>query len=653
MSAAAHEGTGPLQRAWAAWQRFWFTPADPTPLCLMRIVAGLLVLYVHVAYTFDLHAFFGPDGWYGTAQADRERREWPNFAPQSSWQTEPRFRMPQIAEQRRALRVFMDAVVRDLKTRPAGDREDRPTVLRMLRYLPIDPESRTEVLRYLQNLPADFAERDQELKKMVEAGPPKDAPPEVGKAAKSEPELPSFLLSLSPKQRELFRLDAHVFLDVLPAERALRSQLFAVFQLEGARDLGVLADLIETRLPRDDAARQAYLDYCERWTCPPDDPDIVAKGHTVYSPFFHIYNPRALELMHAANLLLIVLFTVGFCTRVTGVLAWLATLAYIQRDPLTLFGQDTMMNLCMVYLILSPCGELWSVDWLLARYRAGRAALRGGPRPADAGPRRSVSAGFAIRLLQVQYCFMYLSAGLSKLKGDSWWSGTATFLTMTNPEFSPLHIGLFRGFVVWLCKDNHRLLWELYMNATVIFTLVLEIGLPFLIWTRLRPVVLAGAILLHFGIALNMGLIVFSLFMFTLQLAWMPPGAIRRVFARPPSKLERARLRYSDDDPRQLRAAAAAYALDVWGQVDFDDRAARGRQEPAQLIAGGEAASGYALARKLTGVLTLTQPLAWVLRLPGVAQLGRAVWGGGVTAAPAAERDEAARKRGQKPVASR
>ena len=39
-----------------------------------------------------------------------------------------------------------------------------------------------------------------------------------------------------------------------------------------------------------------------------------------------------------------------------------------------------------------------------------------------------------------------------------------------------------------------------------------------------------GAILLHLGIALNMGLVVFSLFMFTLLLAWMPPRAIRRLF---------------------------------------------------------------------------------------------------------------------------
>src|SRR5262249_34492620 len=192
------------------------------------------------------------------------------------------------------------------------------------------------------------------------------------------------------------------------------------------------------------------------------------------SPFYHVSDPRAINLLHGLHLLAMVLFTVGFCTRVTGVLAWLGALAYIQRNPLVLFGQDTMMNLCLFYLMLSPCGEVWSVDWLIARYRAGRAALRTGQRPTPGGPRKLVAANFAIRLLQVQYCFMYLSAGLSKLKGDSWWNGTAPWLCMTNPEFSPLHIDLFRRALVWLCQDENRLLWEVSMNVTTVFTLVIE-----------------------------------------------------------------------------------------------------------------------------------------------------------------------------------
>src|SRR5437773_1391623 len=93
-------GSTKMRHAWAAWCRFWFTPADPTPLCLMRIVAGLLTLYVHVAYTFDLHALFGPEAWVPTAQADRERREWPVFLPQSSWEPRQEFRMPEMGDER-------------------------------------------------------------------------------------------------------------------------------------------------------------------------------------------------------------------------------------------------------------------------------------------------------------------------------------------------------------------------------------------------------------------------------------------------------------------------------------------------------------------------------------------------------------------------
>ncbi len=630
----------PLGRAWAAWSRFWFTPADPTPLCLMRIVAGLLVLYVHVAYCFDLQAMFGPHGWYSREQADRERHEWPVLVPQGTWVTQPRFRMPQIAEHRRALREFLGNVARD--------KEAMPKVLRLLRGLPADREQRMITLRYLQNrMPESFEQRDELFRRMV------DAPADDADAQKS---LPPFLLSLTRAQREMFRADAHALYQVLPAERQLATHVFTLLQIDSGQDLGPLALFIERLAANNptDEAREQYLDYCEYWGFAPDDPDLYVRGHIVYSPFFHTTDPRAVAVLHGLHLLVIVLFTVGFCTRVTSVLTWLAALAYIQRNPVVLFGQDTMMNLCLFYLMLAPCGATWSVDWLIARYRAGRDALRNGRPPADDGPRPLVSAGFIIRMLQIHYCLMYLSAGLSKLKGETWWSGVAPFLCMTNPEFSPLHLAWYRDLLHWLCLDQNRVLWELWMNTTNVFTLVLEIGFPFLVWTRLRPVMVGGAVLLHTGIALNMGLVVFSLFMFTLLLCWMTPAAVRGVFARPPARLQRLQLRYSSRDERQVRTAAAAHALDVWGQIDIVDRAAAGREpddEPAELIAGGEAATGFALAQRLARALGV--PGAWVLRLPGVAQVGRAVYDGGVRPAPTAERDEAAKKRAPKPVATR
>jgi hypothetical protein len=53
------------------WADFWFAPKDPTTLGFMRVVTGLLVLYIHLAYCLDLQAFFGKYGWYGQAFIDR------------------------------------------------------------------------------------------------------------------------------------------------------------------------------------------------------------------------------------------------------------------------------------------------------------------------------------------------------------------------------------------------------------------------------------------------------------------------------------------------------------------------------------------------------------------------------------------------------
>jgi len=46
-----------------AWDQFWFTPRDPTTLGAIRLCTGLMLFYTHLVWSFDLDAFFGPDGW--------------------------------------------------------------------------------------------------------------------------------------------------------------------------------------------------------------------------------------------------------------------------------------------------------------------------------------------------------------------------------------------------------------------------------------------------------------------------------------------------------------------------------------------------------------------------------------------------------------
>ncbi len=51
------------QGALGGWDRFWFKPADPATYCLLRILAGAMLFYTHLAWTLELENFFGPHPW--------------------------------------------------------------------------------------------------------------------------------------------------------------------------------------------------------------------------------------------------------------------------------------------------------------------------------------------------------------------------------------------------------------------------------------------------------------------------------------------------------------------------------------------------------------------------------------------------------------
>ena len=66
--AGAGQGSGTARPSWGrewldSWNTFWFTPADPLPLALVRIAAGCLLAWSSVVWLLDAAAFFGPGGW--------------------------------------------------------------------------------------------------------------------------------------------------------------------------------------------------------------------------------------------------------------------------------------------------------------------------------------------------------------------------------------------------------------------------------------------------------------------------------------------------------------------------------------------------------------------------------------------------------------
>lgn len=68
------------------WNRFWFTPADPTTLAAVRICTGIVLLYIHLTCLNQVLNFIGPDGWIDSQAAEELRvvnNDFPTF--QERW----------------------------------------------------------------------------------------------------------------------------------------------------------------------------------------------------------------------------------------------------------------------------------------------------------------------------------------------------------------------------------------------------------------------------------------------------------------------------------------------------------------------------------------------------------------------------------------
>jgi len=569
------------------WTHFWFAPTDPTTMAFLRVVTGVLVLYTHLAYSFDLYSFFGEKGWYGLDAVNRERREmpWRTASLTDGWQWwEETVRFPEEPHRRAALLDYSRNLPADLPAvnaklavlanqdfeeggYPSGVGQQAP---RFAATLSPDPKVRKGTLDAL----ADPALRDKN-----EAASPFDALIEPGhktdpnwRLKKLARDLEAFHSTLPPlpyprpaapsaewKAKEQAAIDARESVALYFAET---DEVHRYNYLKFARDL-----------VGPPAARQKKIEYVSYWNSEERYTDRT--GNPIFSIWFHIHTPTEMAAAHAVMLVVMLMFTLGLFTRVTAVLTWLCAVSYIHRNQQVLFGQDTMMNILLLYLMVSNCGAALSLDRLIARYRAAKASLKrcghiDGPTAAFlAAPPPSVAAGFAQRLLQIHFCFIYLASGLSKLKGPAWWNTGAFWDTMANPEFTMLHYQWYQDILRAMVE--HRIVYATAAAVMVGFTFVMEIGLPFLVWTRLRPYLVIGGCLLHFGIGAFMGLLIFSLLMMTMLVGFLPGPVIRRqLFGVPPP--DKTRLSADPASETEVRRVAWAVATDMSDKIEVVKR---------------------------------------------------------------------------------
>ncbi|MFI6419507.1 HTTM domain-containing protein [Streptomyces sp. NPDC050842] len=235
------------------------------------------------------------------------------------------------------------------------------------------------------------------------------------------------------------------------------------------------------------------------------------------------------EVCYGAALVTSVLFTLGWRTRAVSVLFAVVVASFHARAIFMTDGGDNLILLMSVYLVFTACGRRWSLD---ARRKAAPAAERGrlGQRFHDF--RRTVGTvlhNCGMFVIAAQVCFLYGSAGLYKVQGGSWGNGTALHYV--------LNLELFRPWpALSHLLDEHAIA----MAIAGYLTVLLQVAFPFVLFGRLKYPVLTMLLGLHLGIALLLGLPLFSGVMIVADAVFLPDRFYRSLghlwprSARPP-----------------------------------------------------------------------------------------------------------------------
>ncbi|MEU6920110.1 HTTM domain-containing protein [Streptomyces sp. NPDC046631] len=257
------------------------------------------------------------------------------------------------------------------------------------------------------------------------------------------------------------------------------------------------------------------------------------------------------NLCYVAALAVCVMFLLGWRTRATSVLFALVVVSFHARSIFMTDGGDNLILLMALYLTVTACGRRWSLDArrnvLRARTdRPGRWALwRAG---SDLWSQLAVARASLTTVLHncgmfviaAQVCLLYGSAGLYKVQGGSWQAGTALHYVVNLDLFRP-----------WPALSALVDSYPLFIAAAGYLTVLIQVAFPFTLFSRLKYALLVMLLGMHIGIAVLLGLPIFSAAMIVADAAFLPDRFYRAADRATRRTLARLRSRESPAVPRR------------------------------------------------------------------------------------------------------
>jgi hypothetical protein len=266
----------------------------------------------------------------------------------------------------------------------------------------------------------------------------------------------------------------------------------------------------------------AYLDYSR---LSPDVRPQIAPG---WSPLFVSHTAGWAAAFYAVSLAAAVLFTIGCCTRVTSVFAWLAVVGFTQNLA-TNYGGDAYLMIFAFYLMIGCVfrgqaepgrSVVWRVLGDNCTWIFRRSAVRAG-----ATPQPSMAANVALRLLQVHLAIVIFTSALHKLQTSVWWAGAALWF----PFFPPFETSLDQ--VLRLRDSISPRLVMTFFSLSAYLAVAWQLSFPFAIWRpAVRKLMIAGGAVGCLGHWFFYDLPIFGPAILLSSLVFLTPAEWRRAY---------------------------------------------------------------------------------------------------------------------------
>ena len=236
-----------------------------------------------------------------------------------------------------------------------------------------------------------------------------------------------------------------------------------------------------------------------------------------YRPFIQwFFWPDAyVGTIHMILISLLFLATIGLTNRPLLLITWIIHQGILNRNYAILFGADVIGGLFLFYMCFTKCTDYLSVRNLVFKKTV---------KIQDTNVTDYLSSIF-FRIIQIQLCAIYMYTGFEKLKGKTWWDGTALWTVFANPQFSQFDFKFL----------SHT---PLFFAVSTFLSIIFEVYFaPMVINKNYRPYWLIGGIIFHVSIGILLGLMAFSMVMLSTYVLFLKRESIISVVSRISDKL--------------------------------------------------------------------------------------------------------------------